>query len=115
MELHQLFAWLAAIVAYSMAWLGLRRASNTDNHQPLAPVEKLKGYFDLAKVSSITCSSDAGSATQLMGCEQVGCSVNCLLYLQHALQDSSRLHACIRKAIGFATKPQCISHMQPVL
>uniref|UniRef100_A0A383W3F4 microtubule-severing ATPase n=1 Tax=Tetradesmus obliquus TaxID=3088 RepID=A0A383W3F4_TETOB len=32
-----------------MAWLGLRRASNTDNHQPLAPVEKLKGYFDLAK------------------------------------------------------------------
>ncbi|WIA41878.1 hypothetical protein OEZ86_009202 [Tetradesmus obliquus] len=32
-----------------MAWLGLRRASNTDNNQPLAPVEKLKGYFDLAK------------------------------------------------------------------
>jgi hypothetical protein len=65
-----------------MAWLGLRRASNTENHQPLAPVEKLKGYFDLAKVSSSACSSAVHPATHARGCEGVGllwCELEALL------------------------------------
>lgn len=62
-----------------MAWLGLRRGSNPDsNHQPLAPVEKLKGYFDLAKVSSSdhACSNADYSLCPAHCCVQGGCVVN---------------------------------------
>jgi hypothetical protein len=100
-QLGVLLAWLAACIAYAMAWFGLRRGSNTDNHQPLAPVEKLKGYFDLAKVSQAAYLSHAAlqqtmlsSSCAVSAC--VGCAVQ-LVAVSAACAAGQQLSACMHQ------------------
>lgn len=46
-------AVLAAHAYHTMVWPLLRRSNSTDRQQALTPLEKLKGYYDLAKVCGV--------------------------------------------------------------